>query len=55
MTTMPICDGVSLAEGQGRHGDFKRDPDWTAPTCETAAAFTAALLRTQPIAPIARP
>ncbi len=34
---------------------FKRDPDWTAYACETAAAFARAFLLTQPIAPIARP
>jgi internalin A len=32
---------------------FKRDPEWTAYACETAAAFAHAFLRTQPIAPIA--
>jgi nucleoside phosphorylase len=34
---------------------FKRDPDWTAYACETAAAFAQAFLRTQPIKPIAPP
>ncbi|MDC0747908.1 phosphorylase family protein [Polyangium mundeleinium] len=30
---------------------FKRDPGWTAYACHTAAAFTHAFLRTQPIQP----
>ena len=34
---------------------FKRDPDWTAYACETAAAFTKAFLFTRPIALIAKP
>lgn len=34
---------------------FKRDPDWTSYACETAAAFTRALLLARPIDPIARP
>ncbi|HEX7844004.1 MAG TPA: COR domain-containing protein [Kofleriaceae bacterium] len=34
---------------------FKRDPDWIAYACETAAAFARAFLLTQPIAPIAQP
>ncbi|HEX2689083.1 MAG TPA: hypothetical protein VHN14_20820 [Kofleriaceae bacterium] len=33
---------------------FKRDPDWTAYACETAAAFARAFLLTRPIEPIAR-
>ena len=32
---------------------FKRDHDWTAYACETAAAFARALLLTRPIEPIA--
>jgi len=32
---------------------FKRDPDWTAYACETAAAFARAFLLTRPIEPIA--
>jgi len=30
---------------------FRRDPDWTAYACETAAAFAQAFLRTRPIEP----
>jgi nucleoside phosphorylase/predicted GTPase len=32
---------------------FRRDPDWTAYACETAAAFAHAFLRTRPIEPLA--
>lgn len=31
---------------------FKRSPDWTRYACHTAAAFTAALLRSRPIIPL---
>jgi small GTP-binding protein len=31
---------------------FKRDPDWTAYACETAAAFAHAFLRARPIEPL---
>ena len=34
---------------------FKRDHDWTAYACETAAAFAKAFLLTRPIEPIAKP
>lgn len=33
---------------------FKRDPDWTAYACETAAAFAKAFLLTRPIEPISK-
>ncbi|HWO26635.1 MAG TPA: COR domain-containing protein [Kofleriaceae bacterium] len=33
---------------------FRRDPDWTAYACETAAAFAHAFLRARPVEPLAR-